>query len=113
MYLDSPEIFCSRPSASRIHRRICTLISILIYISFSLRGQEILPQNYFINPLDIPLSLAGTFGEIRSDHYHTGIDIRTDGKEGLTVRAVAKGYISRIVVSPYGYGNAVYITHAD
>lgn len=76
-------------------------------------GQDILPKNYFINPLDIPITLAGTFGEIRTDHYHTGIDIRTDEREGLPVHAVADGYISRIVVSPYGYGNALYITHPN
>lgn len=92
-------------------------IFLLITFHFSLttlcRAQDTLPKHYFINPLNIPISLAGTFGEIRSDHYHTGIDIRTDGKEGLPVFAVAKGYISRIVVSPYGYGNALYITHPN
>ncbi len=84
-----------------------------ILFSLNLFAQDSLPKNYFGNPLDIPMTLAGTFGEIRSDHYHTGIDIRTDGHDGLVVRAVAKGYISRIVVSPYGYGNALYITHPN
>jgi hypothetical protein len=92
---------------------MCGSIVLLIFFSFTLRAQDSLPKNYFINPLDIPISLAGTFGEIRTDHYHTGIDIRTDGKEGLPVHAVAKGYVSRIVVSPYGYGNALYITHPN
>lgn len=71
------------------------------------------PQNYFINPLDIPITLAGTFGEVRSNHFHTGLDIRTDGKEGLIVHAAADGYVSRINVSAYGYGNALYITHPN
>jgi len=84
-----------------------------LIFSLSLPAQDLLPKNYFINPLGIPITLAGTFGEIRTDHYHTGLDIRTEGREGLPVHAAAKGYVSRIVVSPYGYGNALYITHPD
>ncbi len=80
---------------------------------FSLHAQDTLPQHYFINPLDIPISLAGTFGEIRTDHYHMGIDIRTQEREGLAVHAAANGYISRIVVSPSGYGNCIYVTHPN
>lgn len=89
------------------------LILPMLLLSSILPAQDTLPKNYFINPLDIPISLAGTFGEIRTDHYHTGIDIRTNGKEGLPVHAAADGYVSRIVVSPYGYGNALYITHPN
>lgn len=100
---------------SKIYNKIrkSSLILLVLFFSSMLSAQEALPQHYFINPLDIPISLAGTFGEIRTDHYHTGIDIRTDGKEGLPVHAVASGYVSRIVVSPYGYGNALYITHPN
>ena len=76
-------------------------------------AQTSYPQHYFINPLDIPISLAGTFGEVRSNHFHTGLDIRTDSREGLVVHAAADGYVSRINVSPYGYGNALYITHPN
>jgi hypothetical protein len=95
-------------------RWICeALIVTGLFFSFTLRAQDSLPKNYFRNPLDIPISLAGTFGEIRTDHYHTGIDIRTDERDGLAVHAVANGYVSRIVVSPYGYGNALYITHPN
>ncbi|MFI5135272.1 MAG: M23 family metallopeptidase, partial [Chitinophagales bacterium] len=68
---------------------------------------------HFRNPLDIPIHLAANFGEIRADHYHTGYDIRTNEKTGLPVHAAADGYVSRIKVSPYGYGNALYITHAN
>ena len=85
----------------------------ILFFSQQLLAQDSLPKNYFRNPLDIPITLAGTFGEIRSDHYHMGMDIRTDGREGLAVHAVANGYISRIVVSPYGYGNCLYITHPN
>lgn len=58
-------------------------------------------------------SLAGTMGELRSSHFHTGLDIRTDGRTGLPVHAAADGYISRIAISSTGYGNAVYINHPN
>ncbi|MDA8763076.1 M23 family metallopeptidase [Flavobacteriaceae bacterium] len=67
----------------------------------------------WVPPLDIPLSLSGTFGEPRSTHFHLGIDIKTQGKEGWEVRSVAPGYISRIRVSLGGYGKTVYINHPD
>lgn len=62
-------------------------------------------------PLDIPLVLSGTFAELRGNHFHGGIDIKTQGRSGLKVSAVADGYVSRISVSPYGYGNALYLRH--
>lgn len=67
---------------------------------------------YPINP-GLPGSLAGTMGELRSTHFHSGIDIRTDNIIGLPVLASKSGYILRITVSPSGYGNVMYITHAD
>ncbi|MFA0963746.1 M23 family metallopeptidase [Roseivirga sp. BDSF3-8] len=57
--------------------------------------------------------LAGTMGELRSSHYHGGIDIKTEQREGLDVLATQDGYVSRIKVSGYGYGNALYIKHPD
>ncbi len=62
-------------------------------------------------PLDIPIYLAGNFCELRPNHFHGGIDIKTQGKSGLKVYASDDGYISRIKVSPYGYGKAIYIHH--
>ena len=64
-------------------------------------------------PLDIPLVLSGTFAELRGNHFHGGIDIKTQGRSGLKIYSVAEGYISRIAVSPYGYGNALYIRHPE
>ena len=87
-------------------------ILLTILISFNLKGQEY-PQNYFRSPLDIPLVLSGNFGELRSNHFHAGLDIKTQGVEGKKVYAVADGFVSRIKVSPYGYGNAIYITHPN
>ncbi len=71
------------------------------------------PQNYFNPPLEIPMYLSGTFGELRSNHFHSGIDIKTQGKEGLNVLATADGVVSRIKVSPYGFGKAIYIVHPN
>ena len=71
------------------------------------------PQDYFRSPLGIPLVLSGTFGELRNNHFHAGIDVKTQGKEGLNVYAVADGYVSRIRISPYGYGRALYIDHPN
>lgn len=65
------------------------------------------------SPLDIPIYLSGNFGELRSNHFHSGIDFKTQGVTGKTIRAVNDGYISRISVSPYGYGLAIYINHPD
>lgn len=71
------------------------------------------PSNYFQKPLDIPLVLSGTFGELRSNHFHAGLDLKTQQKEGLNVFAAAEGYISRIKISHWGYGKAIYITHPN
>lgn len=65
------------------------------------------------NPVKIPVSLSATFAELRSNAFHAGVDIRTQGVEGKEVFAVADGYISRIGVSPFGYGKVIYITHND
>ena len=71
------------------------------------------PTDYFRPPLDIPMQLSGNFGELRSNHFHTGFDFRTQQKEGLAVRAAGDGYISRIKISSYGYGKAIYIDHPN
>jgi len=61
--------------------------------------------------MDIPIELSGNFMEPRSNHFHSGLDIRTQGREGIPVRSVADGWVSRIKISPWGYGKAVYIEH--
>ena len=67
----------------------------------------------FSKPVNLPFNLAGSFGEPRKDHFHSGIDIKTNGVEGEPVFAIGDGYISRIKVSPYGYGKVIYITHTN
>jgi hypothetical protein len=65
------------------------------------------------NPFDFPITLSGNFGEFRPNHLHSGLDFKTQQREGKPVHAVQDGYVSRIVVSPWGYGNAIYMTHGD
>ncbi len=88
-------------------------ILLLIFLPFMVFSQTEYPQDYFRNPLDITLVLSGTFGELRSNHFHSGIDIKTQQRQGLKVYAAAEGYVSRIKVSHYGYGKALYITHPN
>lgn len=64
-------------------------------------------------PMDHPILLSGNFGELRSNHFHSGIDFKTQGVEGKPIHSVQDGYVSRISVSPWGYGNGLYITHPD
>ncbi|MEM6766651.1 MAG: M23 family metallopeptidase [Bacteroidota bacterium] len=64
-------------------------------------------------PLDIHRSLSGTFGELRSSHFHTGLDIKVGGRVGDPVYAIADGYVYRLNASPNGYGNALYLKHPD
>lgn len=89
-----------------LSRIISTLIIYSLYIG-RLAAQELQL------PIDIPIFLSGSFGELRSNHFHSGIDFKTQGVIGKTIRAVNDGYISRISVSPYGYGLALYINHPD
>lgn len=60
-----------------------------------------------------PASLAGTMGELRSTHFHTGIDIRTNNQIGWPVLASAPGYVSRATVTPAGFGLALYVKHPN
>lgn len=76
-------------------------------------GQVEYPKDYFRSPLDIPMQLSGNFGELRPNHFHAGLDFKTLQKEGLSVHAVADGYVSRIKVSTFGNGKAIYITHPN
>ena len=84
----------------------------LIFIQ-SVYSQKSYPKDLFGNPLDVPIILAGSFGELRSNHFHAGLDIKTQQREGLKVMAVEEGYVSRIKIQHYGYGKALYITHPN
>ncbi|MDR1666479.1 MAG: M23 family metallopeptidase [Bacteroidales bacterium] len=95
-----------------MHRSIVYFILALssCLSTFRLAAQHV-ADTVFRHPLDIPVALAATFGELRSNHFHSGIDYRTQGVVGHKVYAVRDGYVSRVRVDPTGYGKALYITH--
>ncbi len=89
------------------------VLAFLLALPFFGRSQAKIPQNYFKNPLNIPIVLAGSFGELRSGHFHSGMDIKTQHHTGMPVSASAAGYVSRIKIQQYGYGKALYIQHPN
>jgi murein DD-endopeptidase MepM/ murein hydrolase activator NlpD len=74
---------------------------------------KLYPQNYFRPPLDLAPQASGSFGELRSNHFHSGTDYRTNQREGYPVFAVADGFVSRARVQIGGGGNAMYIDHPN
>jgi murein DD-endopeptidase MepM/ murein hydrolase activator NlpD len=95
-----------------IMRKAFILTLLLLFTTISI-AQKNYPKDVFTPPLDIPLVLSGTFGELRSNHFHSGIDIKTQQREGLPVYAIADGVITRIKISHWGYGKALYIMHPN
>lgn len=71
------------------------------------------PRDYFRDPLGIPMSLAANFGELRPNHYHMGLDIRTEKRTNLPVYAAADGYVAHVKIEPAGFGQAIYIVHPN
>jgi murein DD-endopeptidase MepM/ murein hydrolase activator NlpD len=92
-----------------------SIFAFLLFKTISILAQNPYPQGYFIMPIDPgqTSSLSGCFGDIRINHFHAGLDLRTGGAEGKNVYAAAEGYVSRIKVQNGGYGNAIYITHPN
>lgn len=89
-------------------------LSFLSLVGITLgQAQNNIPEDYFSNPMDIPLVLSGSFGELRSNHFHSGLDIKTQQREGVPIYAPADGYISRIKVAHFGYGKALYVKHPN
>ena len=91
-------------------RALTRLIAVLLPLVCGLGARA---QEQAIRPLDVPMSFSGTYGELRHDHFHSGVDWRVGGKVGDPIHAIKSGYISRVSVSPWGYGNGMYITHPD
>ncbi|OWP84316.1 peptidase M23 [Flavobacterium davisii] len=85
----------------------------LLFFSLVAFTQDKYPKDYFGSPLNINLNIAGSFGELRPNHFHSGIDFRTQQKEGFPVYATADGFVSRLNVSTYGYGKCLYIDHPN
>jgi hypothetical protein len=89
----------------KVNLLICSLVG-----TFHLCAQK---KNSFAWPLDSPHVLTGNYGELRPSHFHAGLDLSTSNKTGQQVYAIAEGYVSRLKVSPYGYGKAIYLTHPN
>lgn len=87
-----------------------TLFSSLLLLTLSLLASAI-PVPSLRLPLDCEPHLSANFAELRPDHFHSGLDFKTEGRTDLPVHAVADGYVSAVEVSPWGYGRAVYVTH--
>lgn len=81
----------------------------LIISSFGIAFADSIPN--LARPLNIPLVLSGNFGELRSNHFHSGLDFKTQGKTGFAIHCADDGYVTRVLVSPWGYGRAVYVVH--
>ena len=89
------------------------IIFLLLIFGGTVYSQKDIPTDYFNNPIEIPLILSGSFGELRSNHFHSGLDIKTQQREGIPIYAPADGYVSRIKVSLFGYGKALYLSHPN
>jgi len=90
------------------------LIETFVFVLLLKTGVAQVPDpDYFSSPVKIPIVLAGNFGELRSNHFHSGIDIKTQGKTGVPVYAAAEGVLSRMSVSPSGFGLALYVDHPN
>ncbi|HTF19134.1 MAG TPA: M23 family metallopeptidase [Chryseolinea sp.] len=101
--------------SSRIFAWLLLALPLIAQAQFAKPDEKFPAEEKYLYPVHPgqPGSLAGTMGELRSTHFHSGIDIRTNNMIGLPVVASKSGYISRIAVTPGSYGNVIYITHAD
>ncbi len=99
-------------------KNLCLITCLLILICPLLVFAQLFPaknypQGYFGDPLDLPISLSGNFGELRPNHFHMGLDLKTQATVNHPVYAAADGYVARIKIEPYGFGQAVYINHPN
>lgn len=90
---------------------ILLILSLIVLLTHTSFGQQSPADGNYRQPMDIPLLPSGTFGELRTDHFHSGFDFRTQGVEGQKIVAIADGYVSRIGIAPGGFGKAIYIDH--
>ena len=81
--------------------------------SAQLFPQKNYPKGYFIYPVDAKIALAANFGELRPNHYHMGLDCKTDHVQNKIVKAAADGYVAHVSISPEGFGQAIYINHPN
>lgn len=108
-------------SLLRFWKKLC--VSVLCFIASTgtksalaqkpTRAVQFKAAHSWSDPLRIEPRLSGNFGEMRGNHFHTGVDLKTEGREGLVVIAATDGQVSRVKMSPWGYGNALYLDGPD
>ncbi len=95
-------------------QRFLLLITLISIFAFASKDRKEYPQNYFRSPVNHEIRLSGTFGELRPNHLHAGIDIKAvNGKIGQAIFAVADGYVSRVKMQSGSYGKVLYISHPN
>ena len=94
---------------------VVCLIGIALHSALCAQEYEhpVYPKGYFRNPLGVAMDLSGNFGELRPNHYHMGLDLKTLKRENLPVYAAAAGYIAKVKIEPGGFGRAIYINHPN
>lgn len=99
------KIFCNAASL--------LLLSLPLLLKAQLFPPKKYPRGYFTWPVKAAVGIAANFGELRPNHYHMGLDVRTDQKENVPVIAAADGYIAKVKIEPYGFGRCIYINHPN
>jgi len=94
-------------------KRTGFILCCLVSFTLGLNQPQSYPQKFFRDPLDIPMDLSANFGELRPNHWHMGLDIRTNQKSNLPVYAAADGYVSKVRIEPFGFGRVIYISHPN
>ncbi len=94
------------------------VLSTGLFVFFLKAGAQVFPEKnypkgYFTWPVTATKALAANFGELRPNHYHMGLDCKTDKKQNVPVLAAAEGYIAKVKIEPYGFGRAIYINHPN
>ena len=94
-------------------------LSLFFLMSLSFAGSAQLfpvknyPRQYFQWPVGATVGIAANFGELRPNHYHMGLDARTERKENMPILAAAAGYIAKVKIEPFGFGRCIYINHPN
>ncbi|MFM7681526.1 MAG: M23 family metallopeptidase, partial [Bacteroidota bacterium] len=93
--------------------RYISLFVVFLFIGSKSIAQNATVDSKYHSPLGIPLQLSAIFGDIRPNHFHMGLDFKTNQREGIPIHSISDGYISRIRISPIGYGRVLYIDHPN
>src|SRR5665213_1312201 len=98
-----------------IHKPFLFFLSLFFYFHSQAQTfpEKNYPKGYFIYPVDARISIAANFGELRPNHYHMGLDCRTNQVQNRRVKAAADGYVAHIRIEPFGFGRAIYINHPN